>query len=141
MTCRYFHSTIADRKMRPAGSYDFSAVTQAGLKKHMRRSGRYNHTAYYRVAFYSGDDSFEMPKDFHFRDDALEEIAKINNFLHSNRPAYRYEKRTSTAAEKDFLIIILSMPVLILAAIIAVLMICEWIKSVKKYKRRDQRWP
>ena len=90
--CEYYHSTLANKELRPAGTYDISDVKNIEIREryHRRKSGYKDY--YYKIAFASADGGFEMPYDFSFRDDARDEAEKIASFLTNNEDVYHYER-------------------------------------------------
>lgn len=100
--CEYYHSTLADKELRPAGTYDISNVKNIEIREryHRRKSGYKDY--YYKIAFVSADGGFEMPYDFSFRDDARDEAEKIASFLTNNEDVYHYERIRSN--EGNFLL-------------------------------------
>ncbi|MBO4644638.1 MAG: hypothetical protein J5716_08545 [Alphaproteobacteria bacterium] len=89
--CQYYRSTMANKKLKSAGTYDISGVKNIEIREHYywRKPGYKKH--YYKIAFVSADGGFEMPYDFSFRDNAKDEAAKISLFLDKNQDAYHYE--------------------------------------------------
>ncbi|MBR1776976.1 MAG: hypothetical protein IJ752_00110 [Alphaproteobacteria bacterium] len=100
--CEYYHSTMANKKLRLAGTYDISDVTNIEIKEHYRRRKSGYKDYFYKIAFVSSNDEFEMPYDFSFRDNARDEAAKISAFLTKNQDVYHYERIRSE--EGNFLL-------------------------------------
>lgn len=93
--CEYYHSTLLNKELRLAETFDFSGATHAEIKKHYhyRKSGY--REAYYKVAFVSANSGFEMPHEFSFYGDAEDEAAKISSFLANDEDTYHYERLRS----------------------------------------------
>ena len=93
--CEYYHSTLVNKELRLAETFDFSGAMHAEVKKHYhyRKSGY--REAYYKIAFVSPDGGFEMPYEFSFYGDAEDEAEKIGSFLANREDAYHYERLRS----------------------------------------------
>ncbi len=100
--CEYYHSTLADKELRPAGTFDISDVKNIEIRERYRRRKSGYKDYYYKIAFVSADGGFEMPYDFSFRDDARDEAAKIGAFLEKDQDVYHYERIRS--AQGNFLL-------------------------------------
>lgn len=132
MTCTYYHSTIADKTIRLVKAYDISNISGVKLTKHTKRSGKYSRKTYYKIRFVTGEHSFEMPHEFDIESFAAEEGNKINRFLATPQPVYRYEKKAYSASDRILLIMIGALGVILLGGTASAALVIEWKKSRKK---------
>lgn len=85
LTCVYYHSTIADPKLRFVRSFNLNGLKEIELKRVKRRSGKYSTRTVYKIVFHSETEQNEFPKTFDIEDWAQEEIGKINRFLQDGK--------------------------------------------------------
>lgn len=114
-SCHYYHSTIYNRELSLVKSYDLTAVNEIKILTRKRKSGRYSSRTVYRLEFSGPFESFEMPKDFNFKDDAEEQAGRIARFLQTGTPRYVYKDITP----KDYKHFPLIMLVWIISSIVA----------------------
>ena len=91
--CDYYHSTLFNKELRIADSYSLDGINDTAVKKRKRpRGGRRRGVTktVYTLVFNGPEKHFEMPKDFHFWEDALEQAEKAGVFLHTDVPEYVY---------------------------------------------------
>ncbi len=119
--CDYFHSTIADTKMRFVRSYDISGVRNVRMEKKSVYRSRGRRNVFYRIVFEAGGQSFDFPKKFDLREEAERETAKLRSYFFSDRPAYRYIQQ-SYGSDTQFLLLIGGLLILICGAILTILM-------------------
>ena len=93
--CEYYRSTLVNKELRLAETYDLSGVASVEIRERFRRRKSGYKDPYYKIAFVSPAGGFEMPREFSFRDDARDEAAEIGAFLAKEKKSYRYERLSS----------------------------------------------
>lgn len=101
LTCVYYHSTIADPKLRFVRSFNLNDLKEIELKTEKRRSGKYSTREVYKIVFHSETAQDEFPKTFGIESWAKEEIGKINRFLQTDRQRYVYREGSEEINEFD----------------------------------------
>lgn len=101
LTCVYYHSTIADPKLRFVRSYDLNSLQHIELKTEKRRKGKYSTRNVYKIVFHSETAQDEFPETFDIEDWAQEEIGKINRFLQDGKKQ-RYVYREGSEEINEF---------------------------------------
>ncbi len=89
LLCSYARSTIADTDLRFVETYDLKDVDYAKVRE-VKRHRRYSSYYVYQIVFQSKDQEQVFPYDFTFKDDADDEIKKINRFLETDQKRYVY---------------------------------------------------
>lgn len=103
-SCNYYHSTLYNKKIRHVRSYDLSGIKETGIVPHKRSCGRHCSRTVYRVVFNGENNSFEMPKDFDFKEDAEKQAARAAAFLQTDKPHYTYKDLKKNDTGKDFIL-------------------------------------
>ena len=99
--CEYYHSTLYDKQVRLARSYDLSDVKDATVSSYSTRSGKY-----YKIGFETPTGRFEIPDRFYCNIEIDRHLSEIRSFLKGERPGYIYKKPYDPASEYDFIILI-----------------------------------
>ena len=104
--CDYYHSTHYNKNIRLARSFDLSGIKEAGIVPHKRSCGRHCSKTVYRIVFNGENNSFEMPKDFDFKEDAERQAARAAAFLQTDKPYYAYKEITPNNTKNDSIILL-----------------------------------
>ena len=129
--CDYYHSTIYNKKLRLAQSYDLTGINAVEIKTHKRRNGKYTTKTVYRIRFSGKDGGFEMPKDF-LKEDAQKQAARAVSFVLTGiSPRYVFKETVSDGSEKN-LIVVIGLSISMIFAMIGVLTIGIKIFQSKK---------
>ena len=123
--CYYYHSTIYNRELRLVKSYDLTAANEIKIITRRRKSGRYSSRTVYRLKFSGPFDSFEMPKDFSFKDEARKQAELVARFLQTNTPYYTYEKLSPKRSEHELFIVIFLLISLIVPTSGSFIVLCK----------------
>ena len=91
MTCRHFHTTYSNNKIRLTDTYDISRVTHARIKKHHRRRG----SSFYTVELREEKSGFNLPPHYGSSGAAQKEANRFNRFLSNKENVYIYRKKQS----------------------------------------------
>ncbi len=109
MLCTYSRTTIANKTVRTAGTYDFSGAQHAAIERRYHRRGRSGYReSYYKVIIPAANETIEIPYEFSFKEDAEEQAVKFSKFLQSNAPRYVYKDIHQEESEGLFFVIMLS---------------------------------
>ena len=92
MTCRHFHTTYSDGRIRLVGTYDISRVTYAKTKKHYRRRG----ASYYTVELIRENGGFDLPPHHSYRGAAEKEAGRFNEFLNGEDKRYVFRETSAS---------------------------------------------
>ena len=93
--CEYYSSTLINRELKPAQTYDISEITRTEVQRTNQKRRFYdNHP--YRIRFVSSNKSFSMPQEFSSFDDAANEAVKIDALLKRKEASYHYEASRPT---------------------------------------------
>lgn len=100
LLCSYARSTIADTDLRFVETYDLKDVDYAKVRE-VKRHRRYSSYYVYQIVFQSKDQEQVFPYDFTFKEDADDEIKKINRFLKTDQKRYVYHSGSKELSEFD----------------------------------------
>ena len=127
--CDYYHSTIYNKELRFARSFDLNGITDVEIITRGRRCGRACTKTVFRLVFKGERDSFEMPKDFDFMEDARDQAGKAAAFLKTDKSRFLYKKIMPENADTELFIFLGAM----LSSILAFVGIFTIL--VKRFKR------
>ena len=94
MTCRYFHTTYSNKKMRVIETYDISQVAYARPKRNFRAS-RHSNT-FYTVELVEKNKKFSLAPHFHSINTASKEASRFNHFLRGEKNVYTLRNNPSS---------------------------------------------
>lgn len=125
MQCEYYHSTLADTELRFVESYPISAETRASSRKKTVYRGRGRSRSYYQTIFQTGEQSFPLPKDFSWEEDAVKQAGRFNTFISSDRRFYKYAEQHDEQENTETIVIFAFIFSIIIAFIFLILMLIQ----------------
>ena len=132
--CDYHHSTHYNKNIRLARSFDLSGIKEAGIVPRKRSCGRHCSKTVYRIVFNGENNSFEMPKDFDFKEDAERQAARAAAFLQTDKPYYAYKEITPNNT-KNYSIILLP---LFLSVILSMFGLLTALTKIFQRKKKEK---
>ena len=132
MLCEYYHSTLADTKLRFVESHPISAETRASVREKTVYSGRGRSRTYYQTILQTGEQSFPIPKDFYVEEDAAKQSRRFNVFISSDRRFYKYAEQHDKQEKMEMIAFYILAFSIFIAGALLILMLVQLFRKTSR---------